>query len=83
MATTSDRRYVTLRGGPTLPEDVIRFALSLEARGITLSSPCDGTLRATPRDALTDADIIGLRTWKLHLLALVNYEPPPYPWSEQ
>jgi hypothetical protein len=74
MPTTSaSDRIVVLRGGLALPEEAIRFALELEARGVTLTATPDGDLLARPSRLLNDADRQTIRRLKTDLLAIVRY----------
>jgi hypothetical protein len=72
--TMSDSRFVTLRGGLTLPFAAVRFAWNLEDRGVRLSfdSAAD-VLSVGPRELLTDDDRALIRRFKPHLIALVGY----------
>lgn len=74
MLNASDR-FVSLRGGLVLPVEPILLALDLEARGIRLSVDGDSLL-VHPKAALTAADRAALRRWKLHVMTLVQYQPP-------
>jgi hypothetical protein len=77
-----DRRwplaFVELKGGLTLPEDVIAFALQLEDRGMTLLA--DGeTLKvraAEGKPVLSESDQAFIRNRKHHLLAVAAYQAP-------
>lgn len=74
MSAASDR-FVQLSHGPIVPIEPLMLMLGLEARGVRLTS--DGQdLVITPFSLLTDDDRQQLRRWKLHLLALVDYEVP-------
>ena len=66
-------RFVTLNGGLIIPAPAYVLALDLERRGVTLAREDRDTLNVGPSDRLTDADRAGLRRWKRHLLALVDY----------
>ena len=63
-------KFVTLRGGLTVPLAALQLALDLEGREIHLALDGDG-LSAGPRERLTDADRSEIRRWKLHLRAIV------------
>ena len=62
-------------GGLTVPVAALRLAWDLEERGFRLSQEGD-TLYVEPARSLTEADRAGLRRWKHHVLALMDYEPP-------
>lgn len=63
---------VTLRDGPTLPLDVILFALDLEARGITLHVDGD-SLWASPERLITLDDAARIGDCQEELVAIVKY----------
>jgi hypothetical protein len=71
--TVSAADFVYLRGGLTLPLTVLRLAWDLEERGVVLQHVGDALLVA-PRNALTDGDRALIRRWRLHLLALLEYD---------
>jgi hypothetical protein len=68
--------FVTLIGGPTIPVEALRLALTLESRGVVLGVR-DGDLCAGPCQLLTDADRAAIRRWRNHLMALATYQPEP------
>ncbi len=68
------RAFVTLKNGPTLPVDVIRLAIDLEARGIPLQTD-DVHQFIIPNDPrLTAADRAAIARWRHHLGAIVEYD---------
>jgi hypothetical protein len=71
MPTSASDRYVTLRGGLTVPLEPVLLVLDLEARGLTLRRDGDD-LVIQPRAQLTDTDRAKLRRWKPHVLALID-----------
>jgi len=77
MSATEPLEFVVLRGGLTLPLPVIQLALELEAKGVRLAADGDELL-AGPRRLLTADDHRAIRRWKLHLLALLAYNPDDY-----
>lgn len=64
------------RGGLTVPLQPYLLAIDLEARGFTLTPNAGDTLTVVPYSQLTPDDCAQIRRWKLHLLALLRYEPP-------
>jgi hypothetical protein len=74
MQAGSDR-YVSLRGGLTIPLEPLLLALDLEARGFRLMPDGDSIVVA-PFSQLTEDDQRQLRRWKLHVLALLEYRAP-------
>lgn len=74
MANASER-YVSLRGGLTVPLEPMLLLLEMEARGLEVSRAGDDIL-VRPSGQLTDADRVALRRWKAHVLALVDYPSP-------
>jgi hypothetical protein len=68
--------FVTLIDGPTLPLAAIQLAWSLEDRGVVLSVR-DGELLVGPRHLLTEVDREGLRRWRYHIMAIVEYRREP------
>mgnify|MGYP006919630040 CR=1 FL=1 len=70
---------ITLNGGMTVPAAVIVLGNGLERRGITLTR--DGeTLKVRgsggQKADLTAEDIAGIKRYKAHLLALIDYQAP-------
>ncbi len=66
-------RFVTLRGGLTLPLPVLTLAWAFEDRGFQINLDPGGDLTITPTDALTDADRTLITRWRSHLAALTEY----------
>jgi hypothetical protein len=75
MAKADSDRYVLLRGGLAIPVDPMLLALELEERGFRLHRE-DDVLVVQPHERLTRDDCARIRRWKLHLLALLDYQPP-------
>ena len=77
-----DRRwrleFVELRGGLTLPVEILEFALNIENRGLRLQA--DGEiLRVTSekgKPELLVGEMAFIRSRKRHLLAVASYLPP-------
>ncbi len=77
-------QVIDLKNGPTLPIAVFELALALETRGFTFQAVGD-QLRVIPprdtngteRDTLSEIDREAIKKWKLHLLAVVDYDAPP------
>jgi hypothetical protein len=69
------QRYVTLKGGPTLPVEPVLLALDLEARGFRMV-PDNGDILITPFSKLTPEDCRQIRRWRQHVLTILNYEAP-------
>jgi hypothetical protein len=61
-------------GRLTLPLAAVELALDLERRGLHLRHEDGDVLFVGPRERLTDEDRAGLRRWKLHLLAILDYD---------
>ena len=68
-------RYVMLPGGLALPLEPIELALELERRGIKLWRDGEDIV-IEPFSLLSQDDVRALKRWKLHVLALLDYEPP-------
>lgn len=68
-------RYVSLRGGLTVPLEPLLLVLDLEARGFRLVPDGDWIIVA-PFSQLTDDEQQLLRRWKFHVLALLDYRAP-------
>lgn len=69
--------FITLKNGPTLPADAIRLAIDLEARGFRMSVDEAHQFQIeSTTTTLTDADRAGIARWRLHLGAIIGYEPP-------
>jgi hypothetical protein len=67
--------FIPLRHGPVVPVAPLQLLLNLEARGFTFTR--DGeVLEVQPYDRLTREDVAGIRRWKAHLIALIEYEAP-------
>jgi hypothetical protein len=70
--------FVELRGGLTLPVDILEFALKLENRGLHLQA--DGEILRITSDAgkpdLSEDEMAFIRPRKAHLLAVASYLPP-------
>ena len=67
--------FVTLKGGLVVPLEALRLAWSLEDRGATFAVDGQDILVDSPVD-LTEADCAGIRRWKRHLIAILQYEAP-------
>jgi hypothetical protein len=65
--------FVPLKGGLTLPLDVIKLALDLEAREIPLHIDADHQFIAPADPRLTPLDQAGIARWHRHLAALIEY----------
>ena len=73
------RAFVTLKDGPTLPVEAIELAIELEGRGFALTlDPCQQIVIAPTTD-LSDLDRSRIRRWRLHLAAIVAYQPKEAP----
>jgi len=72
--------FIELRGGLTLPVEVVEFALRLEDRGIQLEAVKD-VLRVKAKTGskpiLSDEETAFIRSRKAHLLACASYVAPP------
>ena len=73
--------FVVLVGGLTVPREAVHVAIDLELRGMRLEAT-GNTLRVSPGSRLTDGDRAAIRRWKLHLLALLAYDPPKPAWVQ-
>jgi hypothetical protein len=71
------KRYVTLRGGLTVPEAAV-LLLDLERRGFSVTRDGD-SLVIRSFSQLTAEDMSALRRWKSHVLALRDYRAPEVP----
>lgn len=80
MPSSADA-FVTLAGGLTLPREAIELAIDLELRGCTFTVEGD-RLTVRPRSRLTPADVAAVKRWKLHLRALLEYQPPTPSWLQ-
>jgi hypothetical protein len=70
----SDVRYVTLKGGPTLPVEPILLALELEQRGFRMTREDGDVLNVQPHERLTAEDCQRIRRWKTHIITLLDYD---------
>lgn len=70
--------FITLRGGLTVPVEPVMLALDLEQRGFAMWAEGEDIL-VQPAKRLTPEDIAGLKQWKRHVVALLNYQPPELP----
>jgi hypothetical protein len=66
---------VTLQGGLVVALPALRLALNLEARGLHLDVEGDALVVA-PRDRITDADRLQIRTYRDELKAIAVYRCP-------
>ena len=67
--------WIDLAGGLVVPAEPLRLVFNLQAQGFELS--VDGhDLVVRPRSGLSPEDCQLLRRWKLHILAILNYEAP-------
>ena len=73
---TRSRGFVALKGGLTLPVEVIELALDLERRGIPLATDANHQFIVPNDPQLTGADYVAIRRWRLHLGAAVEYRAP-------
>ena len=64
-----------LRDGPIVRDDAVALALSLEARGHTLTTK-DGVLTVSDGSKLTAEDRAAIARVRLHLMAIVGYDGP-------
>ena len=72
--------FVELRGGLTLPVEILEFALGLEARGVHLQANGD-VLKVTSDEGkpiLSDDEVAFIRNRKPHLLAVAAYQVPHF-----
>jgi hypothetical protein len=71
--------FVELKGGLTLPTDVLEFALKLEDRGIVLEAAGE-VLRVKEKTGskpvLSDEESAFIRSRKAHLMAVAAYQAP-------
>ncbi len=67
---------IQLRDGPIVTAEAITLAIALEAEGRTLRARADGKLEVQPAAGLTEAQRQQIAACRLHLLALLAYEPP-------
>lgn len=74
MAAGSDR-FVSLRGGCTIPVEPLIVIFDLQERGFTLT-PEGHALVVQPHQRLTPEDCRRITQWKQHILSLLTYEPP-------
>lgn len=65
---------VTLKGGITLPIEVIRLAWALEDRGLRLAVEASDILVSGSGGPLTDDDRAAIRQWKPELRTLIEYD---------
>ena len=66
--------FVPLKGGLVVPTPALLLALELERRGFRMSLDRDQQFHIEPSPALSEADLIGIQRWRLHLGAIVGYE---------
>jgi hypothetical protein len=68
--------FVVLKVGLAVPLKALQLAWALEARGATFAIDGDDLVIDGPRGLLTDADLVAIRRWKRHLMAMETYRPP-------
>lgn len=66
-------QFVSLRGGLVLPLPAVLLALDLERRGFQMRVDVHQEFCIEPPAALTDADVVAIRRWRRHLMAIVAY----------
>jgi hypothetical protein len=60
--------------GLTLPLPAVRLALDLEQRGLQFLREGHDLLLRGPCERVTEDDRVQIRRWKLHLLAIADYD---------
>jgi hypothetical protein len=68
--------FVMLKGGLTVPLDVLRLAWALEDRGATFAVEGDDLVIDGPLGFLTEDNRVAIRRWRLHLIAVATYHAP-------
>lgn len=80
-ALATSHRYVTLQPDAvtgarlTLPVEPIQLAIDLERRGFR-QWIAHGAYQIEPTAGLSETDRARITRWRLHLAAIVGYEPP-------
>jgi hypothetical protein len=72
----ASERYVWLRGNLVVPIDPMLLLLDLEAKGFKLTRDGDDIL-VCPASRLTEDDRRLLKTWRSHVLVLLDYVANP------
>lgn len=67
-------RYVTLRGGLTVPVEPLQLLWRLEDEGFRISVDNEDRIVVRPGSRLTPADEDAIRRWRRHLCALIEYD---------
>jgi hypothetical protein len=73
---------VELKGGLTVPVEVLTLAFALQNRGLELRQDGDRLRVVEPgggKPALTEVEVASITRWKLHILALLAYKSPDVP----
>lgn len=68
--------FVTLKGGLTIPVLALQLALDLESRGFPLKTDDNHAFIVFDDPRLTARDRVAIDRWRLHLGAIVEYQPP-------
>ena len=65
---------VSLKGGLVVPVPALRLALDLEGRGFRMGLDEHRQFVIEPTSTLTEADLVAIARWRLHLGAIVTYD---------
>jgi hypothetical protein len=67
--------FIPLKGGLVVPAPALLLALDLERRGFRMSLDRDQQFQIEPIETLTEVDLSGFHRWRLHLGAIIGYDP--------
>ena len=68
--------FVVLKGGLTVPLEVLQLAWAFEDRGATLAVDGEDLVVEGPSGLLTNEDRIAICRWRRHLRAIASYRVP-------
>jgi hypothetical protein len=69
-------KTVTLKGGVSVLEDVLRLCWDLEAKGVQFTIDQKGRLRLGPPGVVTADDYRAVNAVKEEVIRIVQYSPP-------
>lgn len=72
----ASERYVVLKNGPTVRVEPVELLLDLESRGFRVYTDNGTDVLVSPASKLQPNDVKNLKSWRTHVLALLQYQPP-------
>jgi hypothetical protein len=77
IALLAPDRFITFKGGLTVPVAAWILALDLESRGIALAvDPADRACMMPSDPRVSPADRAAIQQWRVHLAAVLDYRVP-------